>query len=62
MTLKFVAHLSAIILGVIIQIVNVCSVFWGALQWNVKSGEAFNLLHDVGEVIFECCIEKSVEK
>jgi hypothetical protein len=31
--------------------------------WSVISGEeAFNLLHDVGEVVSECCIKKSVEE
>ncbi len=61
MTLKLVAHPSAII-GVVIQILNVCSEFQGVLQRSVISNEAFNLLHDIGEVIFECSIEKSVEE
>ncbi len=61
MTLKLVAHPSAII-GVVIQILNVCSAFQGVLQRSVISSEAFNLLHDIGEVIFECSIEKLFEE
>ncbi len=60
-TLMLVAHPSAII-GVVIQILNVCSGFQGVLRSSVISSEAFNLLHDVGEVIFECSIEKSVQE
>ena len=52
MTLTLFAHPSAII-GVVIQILNVCSKIQGVLQRSVISSEAFNLLHDVAEVIFE---------
>ncbi len=61
MTLTLVAHPSAII-GVVKQILNVCSEVQGVLQRSVISSEAFNLLHDIAEVIFECSVEKSVEE
>jgi hypothetical protein len=60
-TLTLFAHPSAII-GVVIQILNVCSEIQGVLQRSVISSEAFNLLHDVAEVIFESSVEKSVEE
>ena len=44
------------------MILNVCSEIQGVLQRSVISSEAFNLLHDVAEVIFEGSVEKSVEE
>ncbi len=61
MTLTLFAHPSAII-GVVIQILNVCSEVQGVLQRSVVSSEALNLLHDIVEVNFESSVEKSVEK
>ncbi len=61
MTLTRFAHPSAII-GVVIQILNVCSGIQGLLQRSVISGEALDLLHDVAEVIFESSVENSVEE
>ncbi len=50
MTLTLFAQPSAII-GVVIQILDVCSEIQGVLQRSVISNEAFNLLHDVAEMI-----------
>jgi hypothetical protein len=60
-TLTLFAHPSAII-GVVIQILNVCSEIQGVLQRSVIGSEALNLLHDIAEVIFESSVEESVEE
>ena len=59
--LTLFAHPSAII-GVVIQILNVCSEVQGVLQRSVISSEALNLLHDIVEVMFESSVEKSVKE
>jgi hypothetical protein len=56
-TLTLFAHPSAII-GVVIQVLNVCSEIQGVLQRSVVSSEALNLLHDVAEVIFESSVKQ----
>ncbi len=60
MTLNFVAHTSAIVV-VIIQIFNVSGEVESVLQWCLISNQAFNFLHDVGVMILERLIKKSVE-
>ena len=60
MTLNFVTHTSAIVI-VIIQVFNVSCEVESVLQWGLICNQAFNLLHDVGVMIFERLIIKSGE-